>query len=94
MSRAFTSTLKSQRFPTGTWIDLCDFDMPKTNGYELARQIRETAWGKSVTLVAVTGKPMEIGDLLKLLVAEKTNGTQQIQNRQSSRLHALAGLIR
>jgi CheY-like chemotaxis protein len=29
--------------------------MPKMNGYEVARRIRQQPWGKHVVLVAVTG---------------------------------------
>ena len=32
-----------------------DLGMPKLNGFEAARQIRENAWGKELRLVAVTG---------------------------------------
>jgi signal transduction histidine kinase/ActR/RegA family two-component response regulator len=34
---------------------LCDLGMPKQNGYEVARRIREQPWGRDVLLVAVTG---------------------------------------
>jgi len=36
-------------------VILLDLGMPTMDGIETARQIRETPWGKSVTLVAVTG---------------------------------------
>jgi CheY-like chemotaxis protein len=36
-------------------IALLDIGMPKLNGYEVARHIRAEPWGRSVTLVAVTG---------------------------------------
>jgi len=29
--------------------------MPKLNGYDTARQIRQQSWGKHVVLVAITG---------------------------------------
>ena len=32
-----------------------DIGLPKLNGYEVARKIREQPWGKDVVLVAVTG---------------------------------------
>ena len=32
-----------------------DLGLPKLNGYEAARRIREQPWGKDVVLVAVTG---------------------------------------
>jgi two-component system CheB/CheR fusion protein len=38
--------------PTAAVLDI---GMPKTNGYDVARQIREQAWGKDVLLMAVTG---------------------------------------
>jgi CheY-like chemotaxis protein len=34
---------------------LLDIGMPKMNGYEAARQIRQQAWGKRMVLVALTG---------------------------------------
>jgi CheY-like chemotaxis protein/two-component sensor histidine kinase len=34
---------------------LLDIGMPKLNGYEACRQIRKTAWGKDIALVALTG---------------------------------------
>ncbi len=36
-------------------VILLDIGMPRLNGYETARRIREQPWGKTVTLVAVTG---------------------------------------
>ena len=36
-------------------VALLDIGMPKMNGYELARRIREEAWGKDMVLIAVTG---------------------------------------
>ena len=34
---------------------LLDIGLPKLNGYEAARRIREQPWGKDMVLVAVTG---------------------------------------
>ncbi len=34
---------------------LLDIGLPKLNGYEVARRIREQPWGRAVTLVALTG---------------------------------------
>ena len=34
---------------------LLDIGLPKMNGYEAARRIREQPWGKSMALVALTG---------------------------------------
>jgi CheY-like chemotaxis protein len=36
-------------------VALLDIGMPKANGYEVARRIREQEWGKRVFLVALTG---------------------------------------
>lgn len=36
-------------------IVLLDIGLPKLNGYEVARRIREQPWGKSMTLIALTG---------------------------------------
>jgi CheY-like chemotaxis protein len=36
-------------------IVLLDIGLPKMNGYEAARQIRQQPWGKDLLLVAVTG---------------------------------------
>ncbi len=37
-------------------IVLLDIGMPKLNGYETARRIREKPWGRGVVLVALTGR--------------------------------------
>jgi PAS domain S-box-containing protein len=36
-------------------VMLLDIGMPKINGYEVARRIREQPWGKDMLLVAITG---------------------------------------
>lgn len=36
-------------------VILLDIGLPKLNGYEAARQIRQTGWGRSVGLIALTG---------------------------------------
>jgi signal transduction histidine kinase len=36
-------------------VVLCDIGLPKKNGYEVARAIREQPWGKNIILIAVTG---------------------------------------
>lgn len=36
-------------------VAILDIGLPKVNGYELAKQIREQEWSKSVILVALTG---------------------------------------
>jgi CheY-like chemotaxis protein len=36
-------------------VVLLDIGMPRLNGYEAARRIREQPWGKTMVLVALTG---------------------------------------
>jgi CheY-like chemotaxis protein len=36
-------------------VALLDIGMPRMNGYEAARHIRQQPWGRGVVLVAVTG---------------------------------------
>jgi CheY-like chemotaxis protein len=36
-------------------VALLDIGMPKLDGYEVARRIRAQPWGRSMTLVALTG---------------------------------------
>ena len=36
-------------------VILLDIGLPKVNGYEAARRIREQPWGKSILMIAVTG---------------------------------------
>lgn len=36
-------------------VVLLDIGLPKLNGYEACRRIREQPWGKNIVLIAVTG---------------------------------------
>jgi CheY-like chemotaxis protein len=38
---------------------LMDIGMPRMNGYDAARRIREQPWGRGITLVALTGWGLE-----------------------------------
>ena len=38
---------------------LLDIGMPRMNGYDVARRIREQPWGRGITLVALTGWGLE-----------------------------------
>ena len=49
-------------------IMLLDIVMPEMTGYEVARQIRASAWGKKVLLVAITGHS-QVEDKRKALAA-------------------------
>jgi len=62
-------------------VVLFDIGMPKLNGYEAGRLIREQPWGTGVTLIAVTGwghdedrhhlvKPVDPHELMKLLIGQ------------------------
>jgi PAS domain S-box-containing protein len=44
--------LAQQRKPA---ILLLDIGMPRMNGYEVARRVREHAWGETMTIIAITG---------------------------------------
>ena len=34
---------------------LLDIGMPKLNGYEVCRRVRQQAWGKNMVVIALTG---------------------------------------
>ena len=36
-------------------VVLCDIGLPKLNGYEACRRIKEQAWNENMILIAVTG---------------------------------------
>ena len=40
-------------------VVLMDIGMPRLNGYEAARLIRQQEWGKHITLIALTGSGQE-----------------------------------
>ena len=40
-------------------IALLDLGLPKMNGYEAAREIRQQRWGQDIVLVALTGQARE-----------------------------------
>ena len=51
------SAREAKALATDHLPDACIFDigMPETNGYELARWVREQPWGRSILLMALTG---------------------------------------
>ena len=51
-SEQAAALIKEERFD-GIFVDL---QMPKVNGFELARQIRASGWNKSAPIVVVTGE--------------------------------------
>lgn len=55
-SHAVHDGTEALRAMEGTRPEIAFFDigMPKVNGYELCRRIREQSWGKNITLVALT----------------------------------------
>ena len=40
---------------SGPDVTLLDIGLPKLNGYEACRRIREQPWGKTMVVIAVTG---------------------------------------
>jgi CheY-like chemotaxis protein len=40
-------------------VILLDIGLPKMNGYEAARRIRQQPWGKDIVLIALTGRGQE-----------------------------------
>ena len=42
---------------------ILDISLPKLNGYDVARRIRDEPWGKAMTLIAITGWSRATEDL-------------------------------
>ena len=69
---------------------LMDIGMPRVNGYDAARRIREQPWGRNITLVALTGWGLEED---KRLAAEAGFDRHVVKPAEASTLRAiLAGL--
>ena len=49
-------------------VTLLDIGLPKLNGYEVCRRLRQQAWGSNMVLLALTGWSQE-EDQLRSLVA-------------------------
>jgi CheY-like chemotaxis protein len=56
-TRTANDGVESLRAAADFWPDVVvlDIGLPKLNGYEAARQIRQQPWGKRMVLIAVTG---------------------------------------
>jgi len=71
-----------------------DIGMPRLNGFDAARRIRETAWGKSMTLVAISGwgqdsdraKSKDAGFDIHLVKPVEFSALEQILGDVSARL--------
>jgi two-component system, chemotaxis family, CheB/CheR fusion protein len=67
-------------------VGLFDIGMPDMDGYELAERIRREAWGKKVTLIAVTGWGQESDKRRALLAGFDHHLTKPIDSDQLERL--------
>lgn len=66
-----------------------DIGMPKLDGYEVCRRLRQEPWGKGMVVVALTGRGQEED---KRLAAAAGFDTHRIKPVQPAELEALVGL--
>ena len=67
-------------------IGIFDIGMPDLNGYQLAERIRHEAWGKAMTLIAVTGWGQESDRRRALLAGFDHHLTKPVDPDQLERL--------
>ncbi len=65
-------------------VGIFDIGMPDLNGYELARQLRETEWGKRMVLIAATGWGQEADEREALAAGFDAHMTKPVDLRKLS----------
>lgn len=65
-------------------VAIIDIGMPDLNGHEVARQIRQTAWGKHMVLIAATGWGQEADERAAEAAGFDTHMTKPVDLRKLS----------